>query len=118
MSPHDAEPLLPPGFFDLEPFVDYWAGETTADRWRARCLANMDQIRSFYEATIVRGDEALVYLEGFPIDALTPQAARLLRLLLALTQAAMAVEIHGQPRAPGAPWPNSLVIERGAQPFG
>ena len=118
MSSRGVKRLLPPGFSDLEPFVAYWAGETTADRWRARCLASMDQIRTFYDAALVRGEEALTCLEAFPLDALPPEATRLLRLLLALSQAAMAVEIHGQPRAPGTPWPNSLVIERGAQPCG
>jgi hypothetical protein len=118
VSSQGAERLLPPGFSDLEPFLDYWGGETTGDRLQARCLASKDQIRAFYDAAIARGEEALTYLEGFPIDALTPEATRLLCLLLSLSQAAMAVEIHGQPRAPGTPWPNSLMIERGAQPCG
>jgi len=118
LNSRNSENRLPPGFTDLEPYVAFWAGETTTARWRARCTASMDEIRAFYDAALSRGEDALAYLEAFPIDALTPEAARLMRLVLALAQAAMAVEIHGQPRAPGTPWPNSLSIERGAQPYG
>jgi hypothetical protein len=118
MNSPEEEPLLPPGFSDLEPFVAYWAGDTTASRWRARCSASMDQIRAFYDITILRGEDALAYLETYELDELTPEAARLLCLVLALGQAAMAVEIHNQPRAPGTPWPNSLAIERGVAPYG
>lgn len=74
MTSPDAERLLPSEFSDLEPFVAYWASETTAARWQARCLASMEQIRAFYDAAIVRGEDALTYLEGLPIDALPPEA--------------------------------------------
>lgn len=110
--------MLPLGFEDLEPFVGYWAGESTNTRLHARSGASMEDIRCFYDAIIDRAEAALTYLDPLPIDALPEEAARLFRLVLALAQAAVAVEIHGQPRAPGTPYPNSIRLVAGAQPFG
>jgi hypothetical protein len=109
---------LPPGFEDLEPFVAHWAGETTHARMNTRATSDITAIRDFYDAMIGRADEAIAYCERFPIDALPDDAARLFRLILGLAQAAIAIEIHGQPRAPGTPWPHSIRLERGATPFG
>lgn len=109
---------LPAGFQDLEPFVAYWAGETTDARLQARCAADMPEIRRFYDAMIDRAEAALTYLDPLPLDAMPDNAQRLMRLVLALSQVAVAVEIHGQPRAPNTPWPNTIRLVVGAKPFG
>lgn len=118
MSATSEGPLLPPGFSELERFVPFWAGATSTARWQARNSASIEEIRDFYEPMVRFGEQALVYLEQFPMNSLPPDAARLFCLVLALAQAAMAIEIHGSARAPGTPWPNSMRIEKGAQPFG
>ena len=110
--------LLPPGFASLEPFVAYWARETTVDRLAARNEASMEEIRAFYDAMVENAEAAFAHIEAIGIEALPEDAARLARLLLALAQAAMAVEIHRAPRAPGTPWPYDIALERSAQPFG
>jgi hypothetical protein len=109
---------LPPGFEALEPFLDRWGGETSAARMEARSTASMVEIRAFYEVAIEHAEAALVYLERFPMNSLPEDAARLFRLMLGLVQASMAVEIHGQPRVPGAPWPSGVAIVQGLSPFG
>ncbi len=109
---------LPAGFEALEPFVDYWAGATNDIRWDRRARASMAEIRSFYDAAVPRADEGLAYLEQFPLDAMPDDATRLLRLLLSLPHAAMAVEFHGQPRAAASPFPHGMHIGRGPWPQG
>lgn len=110
--------LLPPGFEALEGFVAYWDVETSHARWQRRSEASMAQIRAFYDTTLPLADQALAHVEGYPLDQLPDDAARLLRLLLALTQAAIAVEYHGQPRAAFTPYPHALRIAAGMSPWG
>ena len=43
---------LPPGFDELEDFVDYWAGETNDIRWDRRSKAAMPDIQRFYDAML------------------------------------------------------------------
>jgi hypothetical protein len=109
---------LPRGFEDLEPFVARWAGETTAERMATRCETDMNDIQAFYEAMLARGEEAMKLIEEFPLDNLPDDVANLSKLLLALAQASIAVELHGQPRAPESPYPNSIRLVRGTRPFG
>ena len=78
----------------------------------------MDEIRAFYEAMLPLADQALKHIDAFGLTNLSPERARLATLVLSLAQAAVAVEIHGAPRAPGTPYPNSLKVLRGAPPFG
>lgn len=109
---------LPSEFEDLRPFVDYWAGETMGERKDARATASMDQIRLFYDAMVERADAALDYIEQFPLNEMPQDAECLFRLVLALAQAHVAVELHGSPRAPNTPYPNSIRILKGLSPFG
>ncbi len=109
---------LPEGFEELEPFVAYWAGESTADRMAARCEADMDDIQAFYDAMIARGEDAMRLIGEHPLHDLPADVATLTRLLLALAQASIAVELHGQPRAPDVPYPNSMRMVRSTAPFG
>ena len=79
---------------------------------------SMAQILAFYDAILPLADQALAHIERFPLDQLPDDAARLMRLLLALTQAAIAVEYHGQPRAAFTPYPHALQIANGMSPWG
>lgn len=110
--------LLPPGFQALEGFVAHWDVETSHARWQRRSEASMAQILAFYNTILPLADQALSHVESFPLDRLPDDAARLMRLLLALTQAAIAVEYHGQPRAAFTPYPHALRIADGMSPWG
>ncbi|MGQ0700621.1 MAG: hypothetical protein ACT4PZ_20565 [Panacagrimonas sp.] len=109
---------LPPGYEELEPFVEYWAGATNDIRWDRRSRAAMLEIRRYYDAMLPRADEALSYLEQFPLGDMPADATRLLRLLLSLPHAAMAVEFHRQPRAASSPFPHGMHIQPGPWPQG
>jgi hypothetical protein len=109
---------LPAGFETLEPFVDHWARDTAQGRLEARCTLDMDAIRTFYDAVTERAEDALVYLEQHPLDDMPADARNLLGLVLAMAQAHIAVEIHGQARAPLTPWPNTIRITRGLPVMG
>lgn len=108
---------LPGEFKDLEPLTEYWAGEDVQTRWDRRARADMADIRSFYDAMLPRADEALAYLQPKPLDSLCDEDARLYRMVLSLAHAAMAVELHGQSRAPFSPFPHAIRVTRGPAPF-
>lgn len=109
---------LPLGFEELEPFVNAWAGMTTAKRMTTRCESPIAEIQAFYDAMIVRADEALRLVEQHPLNDLPEDVGTLFRLVLGLAQASIAIEVYGQPRAPETPYPNSIRLVRGTAPFG
>ena len=107
---------LPEGFQDLMEFVPDWVGESGQARWDIRAAKSMHEIQHFYDRVLSRADAILAHVEQFPLKALPPQTLRLYQLLLALAQAAMAVELHGQPRAHHSPYPHGVRLLRGLQP--
>jgi hypothetical protein len=109
---------LPQGFDDLEQFVDRWSAATSHERWQLRCETPYPEIVRFYEAMLARAEEATTYLERFPLAQQPGDAACLMRLLLAMTQAAVAVELHQAARVAHSPWPHQLQIVSGMEPHG
>jgi hypothetical protein len=109
---------LPLGFEALGSFVPRWSATTTQQRWDQRSSASMQDIREFYDAMLAEAPKALAYLDHQPLDALSPQAGCLLRLLLSLANCAMAVELHGAARAPNSPFPHGVTVVKGGFPFG
>jgi hypothetical protein len=109
---------LPADFADLERFVEHWDVATSQERWIRRSETPLPEIRGFYDAMLARADAALAHVERFPLHDLPRDAACLLRLLLSMTQAAMAIELHDSPRVPRSPFPHSIKIETGVRPFG
>lgn len=112
------QPMLPPQFGELERFVSMWAGFTLNERMDARGRNSMAEIREFYDAAIVRAEEMLAYLKPFPLDNLPEQAGCVLRLLLGLVHASIAVEIQGQPLPPKTTFPLGVHLISGIAPFG
>lgn len=113
-----AAPLLPPGFAALAPFVADWALPTTNERLFVRASKPLAETRAFYDAMVDHADAAMTEIDRYPLDAMPEDVARLACLVLALAQASVAIEIHGAPRAPGTPWPNSIRLATGAYPLG
>jgi len=109
---------LPAGFEELEPFVDQWCLKSTQERHARREGASMEDIRRFYDAMLVKAPAAIAYLEGKPFDALPDDEQRLMYLLLALGHVAVAVEVHGQPRAPHTPYPHRVRLTQPPRYFG
>ena len=110
--------ILPSGFEDLVPFVDKWAVKTCHERWMIRSASSMEEIRSFYDAMYSRAEDALTLLDRYPLDKHPPEVERLAELLLALGQASIAVEMHGQPRSPHTVWPHNIRMKHGPWPLG
>jgi hypothetical protein len=106
-----AQPIatdLPAEFRGWEPFAAIWGDfDTPEARHLHRQASRMEDLRAFYDAVAPRLEEALSYLDGFPMAAPLPdKEARLYRTILGLAEAAVAVEIYGAPRVPYVPYPH------------
>jgi hypothetical protein len=111
--------LLPPQFADLSRFVDYWARDTNDERWDQRSRAPMEEIQQFYDAVLGRAEDIIAHLDHYPVSGeLPPAEGRLARLLLGLGQAAIAVEMHGQPRTAYSQFPHNIHVVKGPSPLG
>lgn len=95
-----AERRLPEGFSDLEVFVDDWALATEGERYDKRERSSYEDIVQFYEALVPRAEAAVAYLDGLALDALTPDAKRLMYLLFSLATISFSVETWKQPKVP------------------
>jgi len=90
---------FPKGFEDLEPYAD-WAQPTEEGRYNKRHDSPMAEVQAFYDVMIERAGDALQFLNQRPLDDLRPEEQRLLDLCLALTEAAVAVEMFKRPDPP------------------
>lgn len=95
-----ADALLPQQFSALEPFAKEWCIASEPERYAKRLASTMDEIQAFYDAFFPRAEEAIAYLEKFPLDNLPEDALRLLQLLYSLILVSFAVEIWRQPYIP------------------
>ena len=111
-------PQLPAQFADLERFVAFWARSSVDGRVDSRCSSSMDAISEFYDATIPRAAAMVEYLDQFPLYDMPESAGCLMRLLLALAHASIAVEIQGQPLPPQTTYPLGVKLISGVAPFG
>lgn len=95
-----ADALLPAPFSDLERFVENWCLASEPERYAKRLAASMDEMQAFYDALFPRAEEAIAYLDRFPLHELPDDAIRLLQLLYSLILVSFAVEIWRQPSIP------------------
>ena len=89
--------LLPLEFADLEPWAATWCLATEPGRWARRLASPMAELRAFYDAVFPRAEEAIAWCDRFPLDAMPPDAERLLQLLHSLLMVSYAVEVWKQP---------------------
>ena len=92
--------LLPPEFSDLERFARDWCLASEPERYAKRLASTMEEMQSFYDAIFPRAEDAIVYLEKFPLDNLPEDARKLLQLLYSLVMVSFPVEIWRQPYLP------------------
>ena len=92
-----AEPRLPSGFADLEPFVDRWCLATERERHAQRLASSMQEMKAFYDAMFARVDAALEHCDRFPLDDMPEDVSRLLRLVYSFVMVSFPVEVWGQP---------------------
>ena len=89
--------LLPPAFAQLERYAATWCLPTEPERWTQRLRSSMKELQAFYDAFFPRAEEAIVYCDEFPLDAMPADAERLLQLLHSLLMVSYAVEVWKQP---------------------
>ncbi len=95
-----AATLLPPEFSALEPFAREWCLASEPERYAKRLRSTMDEMQAFYDALFPRIQEAIAYLDKFPLHDLPADALRLLQLLYSLILVSFPVEIWRQPCIP------------------
>lgn len=93
---------LPQAFSEIEPYVADWALATRAERYAARLDRPFDELVAFYDAIAPRAEEAIAYLDGQDINALSDEATRLLHLLYSMILVSYAVNVFKQNRIPDA----------------
>ncbi len=103
--------LLPSEFSDLERFAPKWCLATEQERYMERLASSMGEMQAFYDALFPVADEAMTYLDKFPLDDMPEDALHLLHLLYSLVMVSFPVEVWGQPRIPdsGAAYLDLLV---------
>lgn len=94
------ESMLPAEFADLEPFAETWCLPTEPQRLAARMSSSMPEIRAFYDAITPRAEEAMAYLDRFPLHELSVEQTNLLHLIYSMIQASFPVECWGQQNVP------------------
>ena len=87
---------LPKQFEDLEPFAG-WALPDEVSRARRRASSPMAEIQAFYDALLPRMEAVLGYLNAHPLNELSPEAERLMNMVLSLAEIGPAVEFFGEP---------------------
>jgi hypothetical protein len=90
---------LPPDFADLEPYAP-WSLPTERERFAKRLASSMDELQAFYDAAFPRLDDAVAYLDQFPLDALPEDATHLIQLYYSLMNVSFPIEVWRQQRVP------------------
>lgn len=88
---------LPEAFAQWEPFAADWCLGSEAARREQRMRSTQAQLEKFYKAVKPRLDEAIQYLNGFPVNDLPPREQNLLHLTLSLVEVSVAVELFFNP---------------------
>lgn len=101
---------LPAGFEALEPFVDTWAIQGSANRMQQRLDSTMEDMKSFYEAILPLADPALTLLDQKPLEQLDAHEQNLMNLVLSLAHVSLAVEIQGPDEPHHAKWARFISI--------
>ena len=94
-----ASTTFPAEFADLEPFAAF-ALPSERERYARRVESTMDELQAFYDAAFARFEEAIAYLDRFPLDSLPDDAQNLMWLYCALVTVSFPIEVWRQPRVP------------------
>ena len=90
---------LPSEFSDLERFSD-WCLATEPERYAKRLASSMAEMQDLYDTCFPRLEDAIAYLDKFPLDELPDDARTLMHLMQSLVMASFPVEVWKQPRVP------------------
>ena len=90
---------LPADFADLAAFSD-WALPNERARYAKRIESTMNELQAFYDALFPRLEDALTYLDQFPLDNMPDEATHLFWMCCSLVTVSFPVEVWRQPRVP------------------
>jgi hypothetical protein len=90
---------LPSEFSDLERFSD-WCLATEPERYAKRLASSMAEMQDLYDTCFPRLEDAIAYVDRFPLDELPDDARALMHLMQSLVMASFPVEVWKQPRVP------------------
>ena len=90
---------LPSEFSDLERFSG-WCLATEPERYAKRLASSMAEMQDLYDTCFPRLEDAIAYLDKFPLDELPDDARALMHLMQSLVMASFPVEVWKQPRVP------------------
>ena len=93
----DPTRVLPPGFEDLEIWVDEWVLPDMDTRNRTRLASPMERLQAFYDAILPQASRVLEFLDTRKLGELDPSEERLLKLMLSFAEVCPAVEFYQQP---------------------
>lgn len=94
--------LLPEEFSDLERFATDWVLDTEKERNAFRVQQPIEALDDYYETVFPRMDKLCEYIDQFSLDAMPPDAGRLLRLGQMLMEVVPAAEVYRQPDVPNS----------------
>lgn len=103
---------LPEGFAELEPFVEAWGIDGSANRAAKRSSSTPEEREAFFSAASPLMEKALDYLDERPLNELSSSEECLMNLMLSLAHIAPAVEIQGPDEIKSAPWRDRMRITR------
>lgn len=86
--------LLPSGYEALEPFVERWAIEGSANRLQARLDSEESERVAFFTAAVDLVPAALELLDQKPFAQYDDRENRLMNLVLSVAHVSLAVELH------------------------
>ena len=90
---------LPSEFANLERFLD-WDLPTEPERYAKRLASSMAEMQDFYDAAFGRLEDAITYLDKFPLNDLPDDARELMHLMQSLVNVSFPVEVWKQPKVP------------------
>ena len=91
--------VLPSAFVELEPFVAYWAADSTEARAAARDRAGPEACAAFLTVGLPYAAKALDYLDAKGFARFDAADERLMKLMLGMAHAGLATEILGPDEA-------------------
>ncbi len=95
-----SDPLLPDAFAHLSEFVARWDLPDWDARYRQRLDTPIAEMQRFNDAIVACAEDAKRHLDARSFDDYSDADRRLVRLMLAFTIVAQAVQIYKQPSVP------------------
>lgn len=94
---------LPKEFTGLDCYAEKWCLATMNERWSMRLASTKEELRNFYDAILPRMEDALEYIDQYPIGELSGEPRNLYDMTMSLAEIAPHVELYrGNPNVPHA----------------